>query len=59
MRAIIEGREEKDLTQKQLAEVTGITQADMVAGTAKFLRIYYARVMEHLNSLESTEQIPA
>ena len=31
----------------------------MVAGTAKFLRIYYARVMEHLNSLESTEQIPA
>ena len=31
----------------------------MVAGTAKFLRIYYARVMEHLHSLESTEQIPA
>ena len=29
MRAIIEGREEMDLTQKQLAEVTGITQADI------------------------------
>ena len=25
MRAIIDGREEKDLTQKQLADVTGIT----------------------------------
>ena len=29
MRAIIDGREEKALTQKQLAEVTGITQADI------------------------------
>ena len=29
MRAIVEGREERDLTQKQLAEVTGITQADI------------------------------
>ena len=29
MRAIIDGREENDLTQKQLAEVTGITQADI------------------------------
>lgn len=29
MRAIIEGRDERDLTQKQLAEVTGITQADI------------------------------
>lgn len=29
MRAIIEGREERDLTQKQLAEATGITQADI------------------------------
>ena len=29
MRAIIDGREEKDLTQKQLAEATGITQADI------------------------------
>lgn len=29
MRAIIEGREENDLTQKQLAEVTGIAQADI------------------------------
>ena len=29
MRAIIEGREESDLTQKQLAEVTGIAQADI------------------------------
>ena len=29
MRAIIDGREEKDLTQKQLADVTGITQADI------------------------------
>ena len=28
MRAIIEGRDKRDLTQKQLAEVTGITQAD-------------------------------
>ena len=28
MRAIIEGRDDRDLTQKQLAEVTGITQAD-------------------------------
>lgn len=27
--AIIEGREEKALTQKQLAETTGITQADI------------------------------
>lgn len=27
--AIIEGRQSKDLTQKQLAEVTGITQADI------------------------------
>ena len=29
MRAIIEGRDKRDLTQKQLAEVTGITQADI------------------------------
>ena len=29
MRAIIEGRDERDLTQKQLAEVTGITKADI------------------------------
>lgn len=29
IRAIIEGREEKDLTQKELAEATGITQADI------------------------------
>ena len=29
IRAIVEGREAKDLTQKQLAEVTGITQADI------------------------------
>lgn len=29
MRAIIEGRDERDLTQKQLAEMTGITQADI------------------------------
>lgn len=29
IRAIIEGREEHDLTQKQLAAVTGITQADI------------------------------
>lgn len=28
-RAIIEGRTSHDLTQKQLAEVTGITQADI------------------------------
>lgn len=28
MRAIAEGREERDMTQKQLAEATGITQAD-------------------------------
>mgnify|MGYP001320241280 FL=1 len=29
MRAIAEGREERDMTQKQLAEATGITQADI------------------------------
>jgi transcriptional regulator with XRE-family HTH domain len=29
MRAMLDGREEKDLTQKQLAEATGITQADI------------------------------
>lgn len=29
MKAIIEGRTEQDLTQKQLAEVTGITLADI------------------------------
>lgn len=29
IRAIIEGREERDLTQQQLAEVTGIAQADI------------------------------
>lgn len=29
IRAIIEGREANDLTQKQLAEATGITQADI------------------------------
>ena len=29
MRAILEGRDERDLTQKQLAEVTGIAQADI------------------------------
>ena len=37
MRAIAEGRAEKDMTQKQLAEVTGITQADisrLESGTA-------------------------
>ena len=37
MRAIAEGREERDMTQKQLAEATGITQADisrLESGTA-------------------------
>ena len=37
MRAIAEGREERDMTQKQLAEITGITQADisrLESGTA-------------------------
>lgn len=37
MRAIAEGREKKDMTQKQLAEITGITQADisrLESGTA-------------------------
>ncbi len=29
IRAIIEGRDTKDLTQKQLSEATGITQADI------------------------------
>ena len=29
MRAILEGRDERALTQKQLAEVTGIAQADI------------------------------
>lgn len=29
MKAIIEGREEQNFTQKQLAEATGITQADI------------------------------
>lgn len=29
MKAIIDGREEKSLTQKQLADATGITQADI------------------------------
>ena len=29
MRAIVEGREGLELTQKQLSEVTGITQADI------------------------------
>ena len=29
IRAIIEGREEKHMTQKQLAEATGIAQADI------------------------------
>ena len=29
MRAIIEGREDRDLTQQQLAEATGIAQADI------------------------------
>lgn len=29
MRAIVEGRDERELTQKQLAELTGITQADI------------------------------
>ena len=29
IRAIVEGREARALTQKQLAEVTGITQADI------------------------------
>ena len=28
-RAIVEGREDRDLTQQQLAEVTGIAQADI------------------------------
>lgn len=37
IRAIIEGREEKHMTQKQLAEATGIAQADisrLESGTA-------------------------
>lgn len=37
IRAILEGREERDLTQKQLAEATGINQADisrLESGTA-------------------------
>ena len=29
MRAIVEGREGRDLTQQQLAEATGIAQADI------------------------------
>ena len=29
MRAIVEGRDEQALTQKQLSEMTGITQADI------------------------------
>ncbi len=29
MRAMVEGRAERDVTQKELAEVTGITQADI------------------------------
>lgn len=29
IRAIIEGREKRDLTQQQLAEITGIQQADI------------------------------
>lgn len=29
IRAIIEGRERRDLTQQQLAEITGIQQADI------------------------------
>ena len=29
MRAIVEGREDRDLTQQQLAEVTGSAQADI------------------------------
>ena len=37
MRAIAEGREERDMTQEQLAEATGINQADisrLESGTA-------------------------
>ena len=30
MRAIIEGRKEGNLTQKQLSEVTGVAQADII-----------------------------
>ena len=29
MRAIVEGREESGMTQKQLSDITGITQADI------------------------------
>ncbi len=29
MRAMVEGRAERDVTQKELAEATGITQADI------------------------------
>ena len=29
MRAIVEGREENGMTQKQLSDITGITQADI------------------------------
>ena len=29
MRAIVEGREERGMTQKQLSDITGITQADI------------------------------
>ena len=31
MRAIVEGREENGMTQKQLSDITGITQADIVS----------------------------
>ena len=37
MRAIVEGREENGMTQKQLSDITGITQADisrLESGTA-------------------------
>lgn len=37
MRAIVEGREESGMTQKQLSDITGITQADisrLESGTA-------------------------
>ena len=30
MRAIVEGREENGMTQKQLSDITGITQADIM-----------------------------
>ena len=59
MRAIAEGREEKDMTQKQLAEITGITQAaDAQASGRRYGHGSQGRVRPHSTISKRGRHLP-